>query len=138
MITYQPLSTSMPQIEPSRVTAWLKRVAEGYGMTIGNIAYIFCSDAEILDINQRYLGHDYYTDHIGFDYSARHILSGDTYISIDTVRSNAVKYGKDYEEELHRVIVHSLLHLCGINDKTPEERAVMEQAEDAALASLFS
>lgn len=134
MITYHSVNTALPPISQPRVTAWLTRVAQTYGRRIGNINYIFTDDEEILRINRESLGHDYYTDHIGFDYSARDILSADIFISLDTVSSNATQFATDPTEELHRVIVHGLLHLCGITDKTPEERAVMEAAENAALA----
>ena len=96
--------------------------------------YVFCNDEEILALNRKYIGHDYYTDHIGFDYSARDILSGDIYVGIETVKTNAELFGKTYDDELHRVIVHGLLHLVGFKDKTPKERTSMEAAEDKALA----
>ena len=89
-------------------------------------------------MNREYLGHDYYTDIITFDYCEGDTLSGDLVISLDTVRSNAALFGKEYDEELHRVIIHGILHLCGINDKGPGEREIMEQAEDKALAMLGS
>ncbi len=124
----------MPAIVPAKTTAWLQRVAAEYEKIIGEIAYIFTDDEEILRINREFIGHDYYTDHIGFDYSAGNILSGDIYISLDTVRSNAELFQRPYDEELHRVIAHGLLHLCGIEDKTPELRQQMEAAENRALA----
>lgn len=115
---------------------WLRAVAEGYGYKIGDLAYVFCNDAEILEINRQYLHHDYYTDIITFPYSEGDVLSADIFISLDTVRSNAVEFRTLPGEELHRVIVHGLLHLCGINDKGPGERVQMEAAEDRALALL--
>lgn len=121
-------------MEGARTTAWLQRVAAEYSKIIGEIAYIFTDDEEILRINREFIGHDYYTDHIGFDYGAGNILSGDIYISLDTVRSNAELFKRPYDEELHRVIAHGLLHLCGIEDKTPELREQMEAAENRALA----
>ena len=87
-----------------------------------------------LRINRQFIGHDYYTDHIGFDNCQGNLLAGDTYISLDTVRTNSELFGTDYEEELHRVIIHSILHLCGIDDQTEEERQEMEEAENMALA----
>ena len=95
--------------------------------------YIFCDDAEILNVNRQYLQHDYYTDIITFDYCEDDRISGDLFISLDTVRSNAELFGKTYEDELHRVIIHGILHLCGINDKGPGEREIMEAAENEAL-----
>ena len=114
--------------------AWLKAVSEEEGRRPGQISVIFCSDPYLLEINRKYLGHDYYTDVITFDYDEDDIVSGDIIISLDTVKSNAELYAKSYDEELHRVIIHGILHLCGINDKGPGEREIMERAENRALA----
>jgi rRNA maturation RNase YbeY len=103
---------------------------------VGDIAYIFCNDEKILEINRQYLGHDYFTDIITFDYDEGDIISGDLFISLDTVRSNAEEQGTNYDEELYRVIIHGILHLCGINDKGPGEREIMEAAENEALLKL--
>lgn len=124
----------MPDITEAEVSAWVRQVAKSYGKTVGDINYIFVDDETILDINRRFIGHDYYTDHIGFDYSSDGALSGDIYISLDTVRTNAELYGATFDQELRRIIIHGLLHLCGLRDKTEEERAQMQQAEDRALA----
>ena len=124
----------MPDISETEVSAWVRQVAAKYNKVIGDISYIFVDDETILDINRRFIGHDYYTDHIGFDYSEGDALSGDIYISLDTVRSNAKLFGATFDEELHRIIIHGLLHLCGLRDKTDEERAEMQQAEDLALS----
>ena len=118
------------------MSAWLKRVADCYKKQIGDIAYVFCDDAKILEVNREFLHHDYFTDIITFDYDEGNIISGDIFISLDTVKSNSVKFHTDYEEELHRVIVHGVLHLCGINDKGPGERELMEAAENKALRLL--
>lgn len=134
MITYNSYGSVMPSLDEQQTTAWLRRVAERHGRRVGDVNYVFCNDEEILALNRQYIGHDYYTDHIGFDYSARDILSGDIYVGIETVETNAELFGKTYDDELHRVIVHGLLHLVGFKDKTPEERAGMEAAEDEALA----
>ena len=134
MITYNSLSIALPNIDQTTVTEWIGRVAESHQRVVGDINYVFCNDEEILDVNRRYLQHDYYTDIITFDYGRGNVLSGDLYISLDTVRSNAELLGKPYDEELHRVLVHGVLHLVGINDKGPGERELMEAAEDAALA----
>ena len=136
MITYQTEGVAMPDIQPQTTTAWIKAVAESYGKRIGDIAYIFCSDEKILEVNRQYLQHDYYTDIITFDYCEGKRLSGDLFISLDTVRTNAKQFGASYETELHRVIIHGILHLVGINDKGPGEREIMEAAEDKALALL--
>jgi rRNA maturation RNase YbeY len=134
MITYNTQGTAMPDITEAEVSAWVRQVAKSYGKTVGDINYIFVDDETILDINRRFIGHDYYTDHIGFDYSSGGALSGDIYISLDTVRTNAELYGATFDQELRRIIIHGLLHLCGLRDKTDEERARMQQAEDRALA----
>ena len=134
MITYNSLSIALPNIDQATVTEWIGRVAESHQRVVGDINYVFCNDEEILDVNRRYLQHDYYTDIITFGYGRGNVLSGDLYISLDTVRSNAELLGKPYDEELHRVLVHGVLHLVGINDKGPGERELMEAAEDAALA----
>ena len=133
MITFNTQNTAMPDISEAEVSAWVRQVAKGYGKVVGDVNYIFVDDETILDINRRFIGHDYYTDHIGFDYSEGNALSGDIYISLDTVRTNAEQYGAKQEEELRRIIIHGLLHLCGLRDKTDGERAQMLQAEDKAL-----
>ena len=134
MITYNTDGVKMPSIKKRENTAWVKAVAASYGKRVGEIAYIFVDDEKILEVNRQYLGHDYYTDIITFDYCEGDVMSGDLFISLDTVRTNAEQVGATYEEELHRVIIHGILHLCGINDKGPGEREIMEAAEDKALA----
>ena len=134
MVTYNTDGVKMPSIKKRENTAWVKAVAASYGKRVGEIAYIFVDDEKILEVNRQYLGHDYYTDIITFDYCDGDVISGDLFISLDTVRTNAEQVGATYEEELHRVIIHGILHLCGINDKGPGEREIMEAAEDKALA----
>ena len=134
MISYNTVNVKMPAIRRRDTSAWVKAVAASYGKKVGEIAYIFVDDEEILRVNREYLQHDYYTDIITFDYTEGDTISGDLFISLDTVRTNAEQYGKPYEEELHHVIIHGILHLCGINDKGPGEREIMEAAEDKALA----
>lgn len=133
MITYQTEDIEMPAIRKRETSAWIKAVAETYGKRTGDIAYIFCSDEKILEVNRQYLQHDYYTDIITFDYCEGNRISGDLFISLDTVRTNAEQFGTDYSTELYRVIIHGILHLCGINDKGPGEREIMEAAENKAL-----
>ena len=123
----------MADIKKRENTEWVKAVAATYGKRVGEIAYIFVDDEKILEVNRQYLQHDYYTDIITFDYCEGDRISGDLFISLDTVRSNAELVGATYEEELYRVIIHGILHLCGINDKGPGEREIMEAAEDKAL-----
>ena len=134
MITYQTEDIQMPAIKKRETSEWIKAVAASYGKRVGEIAYIFCSDEKILEVNRQYLEHDYYTDIITFDYTEGNRISGDLFISLDTVRTNAEQFDQPYERELYRVIIHGVLHLCGINDKGPGERAIMEAAENHALA----
>ena len=136
MITYNSDGVRMPKIRRRDTSTWIKAVAATYGRKVGDVGYMFVSDEKILEVNREYLGHDYYTDVITFDYDEDDIVSGDVVISLDTVRSNAELFGKDYDDELHRVIIHGILHLCGINDKGPGEREIMEAAENKALAML--
>ena len=136
MITYTTEDVKMPVFPKRKTSAWIKRVAALHGKTVGDIAYIFCSDEKILDVNRMYLQHDYYTDIITFDYSEDDMISGDLFISLDTVRTNAEKFAVAYESELYRVIIHGVLHLCGIDDKAPGARAVMERYENEALQLL--
>lgn len=133
-ISYCAENVKIPAIKKREVNEWIRKVAEGYGKKCGEIAYIFCDDNKILEVNQTYLRHDYYTDIITFDYTEENIISGDIFISLDTVRSNAEQYGQDYGTELYRVIIHGILHLCGINDKGEGEREQMAECEDKALA----
>ena len=134
MITYNSEKVKMPKIKKRETTAWIKQVAQSYGKKVGDIGYMFVDDEKILEVNREYLQHDYYTDIITFDYCEDDELNGDLVISLDTVRTNAVLFGKTYEEELYRVIIHGVLHLIGINDKGPGEREFMEAAENKALA----
>lgn len=134
MITYSSENVTMPHIRRRDTTAWIRRVAASYGYTVGEVGYLFCDDEKILEVNREYLGHDYYTDIITFDYDEGKQINGDLVISLDTVRSNAELFGKTYDEELYRVIIHGILHLCGINDKGPGEREIMEAAENKALS----
>ena len=134
MISYQTEGVKMPSIKRRETSAWIKSVALTHGKKIGDIAYIFCDDEKILKVNREYLQHDYYTDIITFDYTEENVISGDLFISLDTVRSNSEQLGVSYEQELHRVIIHGILHLCGINDKGEGEREIMEMHENKALA----
>ncbi len=124
----------MPTHDPARISRWISAVAAGYGFAVGDITYIFCSDERILEVNRQFLEHDYYTDIITFDYSTASRISGDIYISLDTVASNAKELGIPFIEELYRILIHGVLHLTGQGDKTPETKAVMTAKEDAALA----
>lgn len=136
MITYNTENVKMPAIKRRLTTAWIKAVVGSFGRKTGDIGYLFVDDGKMLEVNRQYLGHDYYTDIITFDYDEGDIVSGDLVISIDTVKTNAELFGKSYEDELHRVIIHGILHLCGINDKGPGEREIMEAQENKALGLL--
>ena len=133
MITYSSENVKMPKIRKRDTSAWIKQVAASYGRKVGEVGYMFVDDEKILEVNNEYLGHDYYTDIITFDYDEDDIINGDLVISLNTVKSNAELFVKTYEEELFRVIIHGILHLCGINDKGPGEREIMEAAENKAL-----
>lgn len=134
MITYNAEGVKLPKIGKRDTTRWIKAVAATHNRKVGEIGYMFVDDEKILEVNNEYLGHDYYTDIITFDYCEGNVLNGDIVISLDTVRTNAEKFGKAYEDELFRVIIHGVLHLCGINDKGPGEREIMEENENKALA----
>ena len=133
MITYNTENVGMPDVRRRLTSQWVKQVAQSYGRKVGEVAYVFVDDEEILRVNRQYLQHDYYTDIITFDYCEGDTISGDLFISLDTVRSNAAELGVPYGQELRRVIIHGILHLCGINDKGPGEREIMEAAENKAL-----
>ena len=134
MITYNISGIKMPKIKRRDTTAWIKAVIATYNKRLGEVGYMFVNDEKILEINNEYLQHDYYTDVITFDYNENDVLNGDIVISLDTVRTNAEKFGKTFDDELHRVIIHGILHLCGLHDKAPGEREQMEKAENRALA----
>ena len=124
----------MPAVDERKVGRWIRAVAAEYGFSVGQINYIFCSDERELAVNREFLGHDYYTDVITFDYSTPSVLNGDIFISLDTVRSNAEMVGVSFEQELLRILIHGVLHLTGQGDKTPETKAEMTAKEEKALA----
>ena len=134
MIVFTTDSIAMPALDERRVNRWIRAVAADYGFAVGKINYIFCSDERELEVNRQFLGHDYYTDVITFDYTAGTTLNGDIFISLDTVRSNAEMVGVPFEDELRRIIIHGVLHLTGQGDKTPETKTQMTAKEEKALA----
>lgn len=136
MIHFSTDSIEMPALDERRISRWIRAVAAEYGFSVGNIHYIFCSDERELAVNREFLGHDYYTDVITFDYSTASTLNGDIFISLDTVRSNAEMVGATFEHELHRILIHGVLHLTGQGDKTPETKVQMTEKEEKALAKL--
>lgn len=134
MVAFYFEDTDFKLRHKTRIKEWLRLVAESEVFTLGNISVIFCSDNYILDINQKYLQHDYFTDIITFDYSEGGRISGDLFISVDSVRENSVEYGTEFEDELHRVIVHGILHLIGYDDHTEDEIKTMRSKEDYYLS----
>ncbi len=134
MVSFIADSIEMPALDERKVSRWIRSVAADYGFSVGNINYVFCSDERELEVNRQFLGHDYYTDVITFDYTAGTTLNGDIFISLDTVRSNAETVGVTFEDELRRIIIHGVLHLTGQGDKTPETKAQMTAKEEKALA----
>ncbi|MBB3185943.1 rRNA maturation RNase YbeY [Microbacter margulisiae] len=133
MIQYLSEDISSPVFLRRKVTAWIKRVAANHGKKIGDISYLFCNDEKIITINRQYLHHDYYTDIITFDSSDGQILNGDLFISLDTVASNAKEYNTPVQQELYRVMIHGILHLCGIDDQTDKDQELMTTEENKAL-----
>lgn len=129
-------SVEAPRLHKAIVKDWLRQVAERHQRSIGSLCYQFCDDERILEANRQFLNHDYYTDIITFDESRGNRIAGDMLISLDTVASNAQVVGVSFAEELHRVLVHGVLHLCGYGDKTEEEQQRMRLLEDEALTLL--
>lgn len=134
MIRFTTDDTEMPALDERKIGKWIRSVAAEYGFSVGNINYIFCSDERELEVNRKFLGHDYYTDVITFDYSTPTTLNGDIFISLDTVRSNAEMVSTTFDHELLRILIHGVLHLTGQGDKTPETKVQMTQKEESALA----
>ena len=134
MIRFTTDDTEMPALDERKIGKWIRSVAAEYGFSVGNINYIFCSDERELEVNRQFLGHDYYTDVITFDYSTPTTLNGDIFISLDTVRSNAEMVSTTFDHELLRILIHGVLHLTGQGDKTPDTKAQMTQKEESALA----
>lgn len=135
-ISFNSDNVEFPAINIDQLKGWIKKVVSSYNKQVGDISYLFCNDEKILEVNIQYLQHDFYTDIITFDYSTRNKISGDIYISLDTVHSNSKQFGTDFIDELHRVIIHGVLHLCGVNDITEEEEKEMREAEEEALKIL--
>ncbi|MBP1663277.1 MAG: hypothetical protein H6Q19_417 [Bacteroidetes bacterium] len=136
MIQYIAEEVEMIEFDQSVINRWIKSIAAQYNRRTANISYIFCSDERILEVNKQYLQHDYYTDIITFDYSGGNTISGDIFISLDTVADNANQLGVKFRDELYRILIHGILHLCGQDDKTPKLRAEMTRKENEALERL--
>lgn len=138
-IKFQSENVTFPGTIKKRETAnWIKTIVADYGKKVGELSYLFCDDQKILEMNRHYLQHDFFTDIITFDYSEGNSIAGDIIISLETVRSNSQKYQTPFEEELRRVIIHGVLHLCGLRDKNKKEQKEMREAEDKALFLLNS
>jgi rRNA maturation RNase YbeY len=133
MIHFEFDEVKIADFEHSNVIRWIRQIAQDYQKQIGRINFVFCNDIKILEINKQFLNHDYYTDIITFDYSEGEKISGDIYISLDTVASNAAELNTNLEEEIDRVMIHGILHLCGQSDKTEQEKAIMTTKENLAL-----
>ena len=136
MIRFTTQGVDMPAFDQRRVQQWIRSVAADYGFTVGDITYVFTDDEGELRVNQQFLGHDYYTDVITFDYSSQNVISGDIFISLDMIKHNAEQVGTIFVDELMRIMIHGVLHLTGQGDKTPETKAVMTEKENLALAKL--
>lgn len=146
MINFDAITVKLPRLDFDAITNWIGEVAARHKFNVGRLSYLFCDDEYILAANRQFLGHDYYTDIITFDYTRLYqkpdaegrvgVIAGDMIISLDTVKTNAEKEDETYGRELLRVIIHGVLHLCGINDKGPGEREIMEKNENDALALL--
>ncbi len=139
MIRFSTLDVEMPAIDPQKTKTWIDEVAQKYDKTIGELYYYFCSDEKLLEINRERLGHDFYTDIVTFPLTdCETVLSSEFCISIDRIAENAQTFGRTYESELHRVIIHGVLHLIGFDDHTEEEEKQMREKEEEALRLLFS
>lgn len=136
-IVFDVEGVEMPSINETKIEEWISKVVASHNGELGELAYIFCSDEKILEVNNEYLQHDYYTDIITFDYTEDKVISGDMFISLDTVKSNSEQFKTNYNEELLRVIVHGVLHLCGFADATDEEESKMRELEDKALSLIL-
>lgn len=134
MIRFSTLDVEMPPIDPQRTKIWISQVVESYGKTVGELYYYFCSDEKLLEINRERLDHDFYTDIVTFPLTGcESVLSSEFCISIDRIKENAVTFGRSYESELHRVIIHGVLHLIGFDDLTDEEEKEMREQEEMSL-----
>lgn len=117
-----------------KVSNWISKSIEDFGFKEGDISYIFCDDEYLLEKNINYLNHNTLTDIISFDYTMGKLISGDVFISVDRVKENANDFQVSFEDELHRVMIHGILHFCGYKDKTQEEKQLMRKKEDYCLS----
>lgn len=133
MIQFHQEDIATPKLDKNKISDWVEQVAASYGKKTGQINYIFCSEKRIAEVNKQYLNHDYFTDIISFDYSSAHSISGDLFISPLTIASNAELLKQPFQVELHRVLIHGVLHLCGFQDKTADQQSIMRKEENKAL-----
>jgi rRNA maturation RNase YbeY len=138
MIDFTLKDVKVPGLDPELFVLWLNEVAKEEGYAIIGLNLVFCSDEELLKMNQEFLNHDYYTDIITFDYTDGYDISGDLFISIERVIDNSLVLGSEYDSELKRVCVHGLLHLCGYKDKSLEEEVIMRAKEDHYIVKFVS
>lgn len=136
MLAIESIDRDIPSfLKLSEIESWFSSVVEGYDLELGEVTVIFCSDDHLLEMNKQYLEHDYYTDIITFDYTEPEVVSGDLFISLDRVEDNATSLSQPFSRELLRVMVHGVLHLCGLADKGEVAEKEMRSAEDRALAT---
>ena len=134
MIRFNTVDVEMPTIEPQCDKAWIETVVSKYGKTVGELYYYFCSDDKLLEINMERLGHDFYTDIVTFPLTdCETVLSSELCISVDRIKENADSFGRSFDSELHRVMIHGVLHLIGFDDHTDEDEKVMREKEEEAL-----
>lgn len=138
MIDFNFIDVEVPGLNPELFVLWLQDTIEEEGFKCGDVSYVFCTDDYLLSVNQRYLNHDYYTDIITFDYSVFPLISGDLFLSIDRIIDNSNLLNTPYEQELRRVCVHGVLHLCGYKDKSEEDEKLMRSKEDYYLDKYVS
>lgn len=136
MISYLAEEIKIPSFSKRKISTWIKQVVANYVCKVGDVTFIFCTDEKILELNKQYLQHDYYTDIITFDYTEGKKISGDIFVSLDTVATNSQKFKTSFEQELYRVLIHGVLHLCGQEDKSAVDRAEMTRKENEALQLL--
>lgn len=136
-IQYCSEDLSVPKFQKRKITRWIKETITSEGKTLGDISFIFCSDAYLLEVNKQYLNHDYFTDIITFDYVENGLISGDIFISCDRVKENAAEFNTGFENELYRIIIHGVLHLLGYKDKSKKDKLLMTDKEDLYLKVLL-
>lgn len=132
-INYCSEDVSVPKIKKRKISGWIKETIISEGKIPGEISFIFCSDNFLLEVNKQYLNHDYFTDIITFDYVENDVISGDIFISCDRVKENAKEFNVEFLNELSRIIIHGVLHLCGYKDKSKKDKFLMTQKEDFYL-----